>query len=243
MPGLHKIGSAKDVEERRRLLSSYTAVPASFKIEALYSCSESQVLEDELQSLFSEYRYNPDREFFQLEIQTMKQIIREYLMIKEGDYTCREFKETDVMHKEWIVKRSKIYNELETIVKNHSGIFGFSEQEFKSENDMFDLVHSESKEIVGMYDMFYFSQFYEIAYPSCSWYNIFVELFSECQIVYFSFLNRFMYRDNSYGNRILTHRDETTHRVLIPKLCDTISKFEKQIISDVWNRLNPPRNV
>ena len=93
MPGLYKIGSADDVEERRSLLSSYIAIPAQFVIEAVYASSEAEKLEKEVQSLLFKSRYNQYREFFRLDIHGIRHEIRKRLMIHSGSYletTCNE---------------------------------------------------------------------------------------------------------------------------------------------------------
>ena len=64
MPGLYKIGHARDVEARRRALSNGTMVPDDFIVEAVYETNDSSLLEKHLHRYFDSLRHRRDREFF-----------------------------------------------------------------------------------------------------------------------------------------------------------------------------------
>lgn len=63
MPGLVKIGRAKDVDQRASSLFT-TGVPTPFKVVFALHSDECERLEDEIHAFLDEFRVNPDREFF-----------------------------------------------------------------------------------------------------------------------------------------------------------------------------------
>lgn len=76
MPGLYKIGSTyKNPEKRAKQLSRNTGVPTEFKIEFAFKCFNSEGLEKEVHKYFELCRVTKDREFFQLSLSEVKQVI------------------------------------------------------------------------------------------------------------------------------------------------------------------------
>ena len=75
MPGLVKIGIAKDVDERMGQLSSSTGVPQSF--EEKFSCKvqDSGAIEYQLHQFFDYFRVKRDREFFKIDWRVAQSVL------------------------------------------------------------------------------------------------------------------------------------------------------------------------
>jgi hypothetical protein len=84
-PGLLKIGyTGKDIEIRRKDLSSHTGVPTPFKVEFVYKLhARGEEMERELHKCLKEYRTSNQREFFDIPlkeaINTVKNIGKNYI--------------------------------------------------------------------------------------------------------------------------------------------------------------------
>lgn len=71
-----KIGmTATDVAERMATLSVSTSVPTEFELEASYEVQDIVKTEFEIHSLLNPFRYNENREFFQLGVGAAKALI------------------------------------------------------------------------------------------------------------------------------------------------------------------------
>lgn len=78
IPNQYKIGyTTKDPKERAKQLSSNTNTPTPFKVEWYFKCYRGDLLEQEIHSKLDEYRVNSHREFFCINIEQAKQIIKE----------------------------------------------------------------------------------------------------------------------------------------------------------------------
>src|SRR5438094_705872 len=75
MPGLCKIGRARDVGTRRRALSVGTMVPDDFIIEAVYASDDPDRLERHIHMYFVNFRYNERKEFFKINIDRVRRYI------------------------------------------------------------------------------------------------------------------------------------------------------------------------
>lgn len=69
-PGLLKIGyTGKEIEIRRKDLSSHTGVPTPFKVEFVYKLhARGEEMERELHKYLKEYRTSNQREFFDISL-------------------------------------------------------------------------------------------------------------------------------------------------------------------------------
>src|SRR6266478_982343 len=79
MPGLYKIGWARDVAARRKVLSLGTMVPDDFVVEAVYQSNEPKVLESHIHAYFANFRYNRSKEFFKVNPNALRRHIRRCL--------------------------------------------------------------------------------------------------------------------------------------------------------------------
>lgn len=76
MPGLLKIGYTKNhPEERSKQISSGTGVAVPYKVEWAYKCHNGEQLEGEVHQYLKEYRVNPKKEFFAIDLEEAKEII------------------------------------------------------------------------------------------------------------------------------------------------------------------------
>ena len=82
MPGLLKVGmTSSNVAERVDVLSSSTSVPTRFNLEVSYEVPDIVKAEFEIHSTLSPFRYNENREFFQLGIEAAKALIEAKLKL------------------------------------------------------------------------------------------------------------------------------------------------------------------
>lgn len=80
MPGLYKIGWARDVRKRQVQLYKDAGVPDRFYTEAVYDSDRASLLEAQLHSLLDIYRYNPEKEFFKINIHLLRRKVREQMI-------------------------------------------------------------------------------------------------------------------------------------------------------------------
>lgn len=75
--GLYKIGfTSKDPEVRRKQLSRSTGVPVDFETLYVYNCYNGKKLEGLVHKALKDYRYNMDKEFFMVDLDTIKETIQ-----------------------------------------------------------------------------------------------------------------------------------------------------------------------
>ena len=77
-PGILKIGYTNNTpEERARQLSNATGVAMPYEVEYAYSCWNGLELEKDIHERLHEYRLNNQREFFQVDLEEVKDVINE----------------------------------------------------------------------------------------------------------------------------------------------------------------------
>jgi len=77
IPGLYKIGYTKeDPETRAKEVSRGTGIAIPFKVLWAYKCFDGEMLEYEVHKCLDKYRENPRREFFRVDLEEAKNIIR-----------------------------------------------------------------------------------------------------------------------------------------------------------------------
>ena len=77
-PGILKIGYTSNTpEERARQLSNATGVALPYVVEYTYSCWNGLELEKDIHERLNEYRLSKQREFFQVDLDEVKEIIGE----------------------------------------------------------------------------------------------------------------------------------------------------------------------
>jgi len=77
-PGILKIGyTSSTPEERARQLSNATGVALPYEVEFAYSCWNGLELEKDIHERLNEYRLTKQREFFQVDLEEVKEIIEE----------------------------------------------------------------------------------------------------------------------------------------------------------------------
>jgi|TARA_B110000908_G_scaffold142755_1_gene171162 hypothetical protein len=77
-PGILKIGYTSNTpEERARQLSNATGVALPYVVEYAYSCWNGLELEKDIHERLNEYRLSKQREFFQVDLDEVKEIIGE----------------------------------------------------------------------------------------------------------------------------------------------------------------------
>ena len=77
-PGILKIGYTNNTpEERARQLSNATGVAMPYEVEYAYSCWNGLELEKDIHERLHEYRLSNQREFFQVDLEEVKEIINE----------------------------------------------------------------------------------------------------------------------------------------------------------------------
>ena len=77
-PGILKIGYTNSTpEERARQLSNATGVALPYEVEFAYSCWNGLELEKDIHERLNEYRLTKQREFFQVDLEEVKEIIEE----------------------------------------------------------------------------------------------------------------------------------------------------------------------
>jgi len=78
MPGLLKVGyTALTPEKRAYQLSTATGVATPFKVEYAFKCHEGEFLETEIHNYLESYRVSNNREFFNIELDKVIEIIKE----------------------------------------------------------------------------------------------------------------------------------------------------------------------
>jgi hypothetical protein len=76
-PGLLKIGYTKlTPDERAKQISNATGVPLPYKVAWAYRCFNGELLEGEVHHALKSYRVNNQREFFQINLEEAKSIIK-----------------------------------------------------------------------------------------------------------------------------------------------------------------------
>ena len=76
IPGMLKIGYTKNhPEERAKQISSSTGVAIPYKVEWAYKCHNGEQLEGEVHQYLKEYRVNPKKEFFAIDLEKAKQAV------------------------------------------------------------------------------------------------------------------------------------------------------------------------
>lgn len=76
-PGILKIGyTSLTPDERAKQISNATGVALPYKVEWAFKCFDGEQLEGEVHNKLSEYRINNQREFFQIELDEAKKIIK-----------------------------------------------------------------------------------------------------------------------------------------------------------------------
>lgn len=77
MPGLLKIGMTEREDYGDRLAELYgTGVPFPFHCELTYLVDEPKEIEGDLHAEFADARVNPDREFFEIEVEEIRRILK-----------------------------------------------------------------------------------------------------------------------------------------------------------------------
>jgi len=77
-PGILKIGYTNNTpEERARQLSNATGVAMPYEVEYAYSCWNGLELEKDIHERLHEYRLSNQREFFQVDLEEVKDVINE----------------------------------------------------------------------------------------------------------------------------------------------------------------------
>ena len=77
-PGILKIGYTSNTpEERARQLSNSTGVAMPYEVEYAYSCWNGLELEKDIHERLHEYRLNNQHEFFQVDLEEVKDVINE----------------------------------------------------------------------------------------------------------------------------------------------------------------------
>tara|TARA_B100000900_G_C20512312_1_gene688567 strand:+ start:68 stop:520 length:453 start_codon:yes stop_codon:yes gene_type:complete len=78
MPGILKIGYTKgDPNDRADKLSKATGVPTPYKVVFSYNCFNGERIERATHKKLQKYRINNDREFFKIDIEKTKSVIKE----------------------------------------------------------------------------------------------------------------------------------------------------------------------
>jgi hypothetical protein len=76
-PGLLKIGYITQTpDERAKQISNATGVALPYKVEWAFKCFDGEQLEGEVHRKLIEYRINNQREFFQIDLENAKKVIK-----------------------------------------------------------------------------------------------------------------------------------------------------------------------
>ena len=76
-PGLLKIGyTTQTPDERAKQISNATGVALPYKVEWAFKCFDGEQLEGEIHRKLVEYRINNQREFFQIDLENAKKVIK-----------------------------------------------------------------------------------------------------------------------------------------------------------------------
>jgi len=76
-PGLLKIGyTTQTPDERAKQISNATGVALPYKVEWAFKCFDGEQLEGEVHRKLREYRVNNQREFFQINLEEAKKVIK-----------------------------------------------------------------------------------------------------------------------------------------------------------------------
>jgi len=76
-PNLLKIGyTTQTPDERAKQISNATGVALPYKVEWAFKCFDGEQLEGEVHRKLKEYRVNNQREFFQIELDEAKKVIK-----------------------------------------------------------------------------------------------------------------------------------------------------------------------
>ena len=76
-PGILKIGyTSLTPDERAKQISNATGVALPYKVEWAFKCFDGEQLEGEVHNKLREYRINNQREFFQINLEEAKEVIK-----------------------------------------------------------------------------------------------------------------------------------------------------------------------
>lgn len=78
MSGIVKVGWTGNVSQRIRSLSSHSGVPVPFDLELAIEVTDAKRLEGALHGLLQGSRLNPNREFFEVDVENLKIVLTEY---------------------------------------------------------------------------------------------------------------------------------------------------------------------
>ena len=98
MPGLLKIGLTSNVPSKRASELYTTGVPTPFEVERAWKVpgSELSAIESEIHSLLQRYRYNHQREFFELEQDEAIDVVGAYIKRRPGSLSNATLSRTSV---------------------------------------------------------------------------------------------------------------------------------------------------
>ena len=71
---IYKIGKSRNPKIRQKELSN-TSLPTPFSIEFIIETDDASQLEKDIHNYINDFRVNKNREFFKIEIETLKDII------------------------------------------------------------------------------------------------------------------------------------------------------------------------
>jgi len=104
MPGLLKFGFTSDTCTKRAIQLFSTGVPEPFKIEKYACTTDAYALEKEIHRILACYRHRPDREFFNLDVDTaiaaIKIRIPDIVWIEGYEYDVKFESSTQTKHHE-----------------------------------------------------------------------------------------------------------------------------------------------
>lgn len=92
--GIYKIGMTQRADPHKRIAELYnTAVPFWFEARAIIHAKNAEWLENHLHTQLAQYRVNPYREFFRVDLATIRAAVRKYapkayfvMHVDEKDY-------------------------------------------------------------------------------------------------------------------------------------------------------------
>ncbi len=252
MPGLVKIGSTKNnVEERRKQLSSPTAVPPSYKVEGVYNCifGNPTYWERVLHKHLSVYRedksdFKRNRpEFFRLTPHEARERIRRYFPHDYDDYDqksglCTGFTglsktvSRDVMDGVWESRRadfcSGLQNELDDILPN-SFQTGYMDWEY------IPILIEKFTNTVRSYELNCVLNVVELDRT-----NLFVEIFSHNYLIYFgvffvigrTVMGEYFEAFHPMASRSgKSYKSKEPYLDILSRICERILQEEQEIIS------------
>lgn len=147
MPGLLKIGYTDgDLYARVNDLSRATGVPFPFEVEAFYPSISPYMLEQLLHKHFKDSRVNNNREFFDLDVEEIDEVVQEEIGVVNQILIAEEIRQKHKLVKQFKEEVQLHHDRLEEMKKCSRFIHDHAPDTFRSLENHIDINYEKELE-------------------------------------------------------------------------------------------------